>query len=431
MRMSSGSEMSEKVRRHESGLARRTSCPGVLAWLVLSLAAVHAAGAPGSWSQWRGPNRDGTTTAFAAPASWPPALAERWRTKVGLGHASPVIEGGRVYVHARQGDREVVTALDLETGRQVWSDAYEAPYRINPAAAAHGPGPKSTPAATGGALFTFGISGILTAYDTATGKVRWRTRPVQDQPVFGTATSPLVDGAHVIVHVGGQESGALTAFDAATGEVRWRWTGGAPAYASPVIATFGGVRQLVTQSRTHVVGVAAADGRLLWEIPFTTPYDQNAVTPLVLGDTVIYSGLSGGTTAVRPRREGQRWTVAPVWKNDEVALYMTSPVAQGTTLFGLSHRNRGQFFALDAETGKTLWTTRGREADNAALVAIGGAILALTTNSELIVLRPSATAFEEVRRYDVAPTPTWAHPALDGRRIVVKDQDSVIAWDVR
>jgi outer membrane protein assembly factor BamB len=150
-----------------------------------------------------------------------------------------------------------------------------------------------------------------------------------------------------------------------------------------------------------------------------------------MDDTLIYSGLASGTTAVRPVRDGERWRVEPAWKNEDVSLYMASPIADGSTIFGLSHRNRGQFFALDAKTGKTLWTTKGREADNAALVKAGGAILALTTNSELVVLRPSAAAFEEIRRYDVATTPTWAHPALEGRRILVKDVDSVIAWDVR
>jgi outer membrane protein assembly factor BamB len=420
--------------RHHPG-ALRGSCvrlAAVLGVVLLALADSHAtAPRTDSWSQWRGPNRDGTTRAFQAPASWPQTLTQAWTATVGVGHASPVIGGGRVFVHSRQDDREVVTAFDLATGRQAWTDAYDAPYRVNPAAAGHGPGPKSTPVVTEGTLYSLGISGILTAYDAVNGTVRWRRRPVPDQPEFGTATSPLVDDTHVIVHVGGSEAGALTAFDARTGEPRWRWEGDAPAYASPVVATFGGVRQLVTQSRSHVVSVAAADGRLLWQIPFTTPYAQNAVTPLVLGDLLVFSGLSGGTTAVRPVREGPRWTVGTVWRNDDVSLYMSSPVAAGGAIFGLSHRNRGQFFALDAGTGRTLWTTRGREADNASLIDVGGTLLALTTNAELIVLRPSTVAFEEIRRYDVAPSPTWAHPALDGRRIVVKDQDSVVAWDVR
>lgn len=410
-------------------LAASASLAGASASLV-GASAPLAAAAPASWPQWRGPARDGTAPGFAAPERWPAALARRWSVPVGLGHASPVVAGNRVFVHAREGEREVVLALESASGKVAWRDAYDAPYQMNSAATAHGPGPKSTPVVSGNRLVTFGISGILSCYDTNSGKLLWRKRPVQDQPTFGTAMSPIVEGSHVIAHVGGHDAGALTAFDLATGEARWKWTGGAPAYASPVIATFSGVRQLVTQSRTHVIGVSVADGRLLWEIPFTTSYDQNSITPLVIGDLVVYSGLSKGIEAVRPQLRGGAWTAEPAWRNADVPFYMSTPIVDGTTLYGLSHRNRGQFVALDARTGQTLWTTKGREADNAALVRTGGVLVALTTNSELIVFKPSTTAFEEVRRYDVADSPTWAHPALAGTQIIVKDERSVTAWDV-
>ena len=108
------------------------------------------------------------------------------------------------------------------------------------------------------------------------------------------------------MHVGGTESGALTALDLETGRSRWQWTGDGPAYASPIVATFSRVRQIVTQSRTHVVGVSASDGQLLWRIPFTTDYDQNAVTPVVAQDLLVYSGLARGTHAVRPVLRGLR-----------------------------------------------------------------------------------------------------------------------------
>jgi outer membrane protein assembly factor BamB len=413
------------------------SCGSVMSFRTTALIAAlviittHAAEPPrGSWPEWRGPNRDGTTTAFTPPVEWPAALARQWSVRVGAGHASPVIADGRVFVHARSGEQEVVVSLDAETGKELWRDAYDAPYRVNPAAAAHGPGPKSTPVVSGGRLITFGISGILSCYDASTGARRWRKQPVNDQPVYGTGMSPLVDGRSVVVHVGGHESGALTAFDLTTGDARWRWTGGAPAYASPILTTLFNVRQIVTQSRTHVVGVSAADGRLLWEIPFTTDYDQSAVTAVAFDDLIIYSGLAKGIHAVRPVVRGSSWRVEPVWDNEAVSMYMSSPVLDRGTLFGLSHRNRGQFFALDPRTGRTLWMTRGREAENAALVMTGGVGLTLTTNSELIVWKPGTAGFQEIRRYDVADTPTWAHPAVVGRQIVVKDADSVIAWSV-
>ena len=109
-------------------------------------------------------------------------------------------------------------------------------------------------------------------------------------------------------------------------------------------------------------------------------------------------------------------------------MYMSSPAASGSTIFGLSNKNRGQFFAIDAASGKTLWVGKPREADNASIVRAGNYLLLATTNSELIVAKPSITAFEEVKRYTIADSATWAHPAYAGRNIVVKDVDKLIVW---
>ena len=385
-----------------------------------------AQSAPG-WSQWRGPRRDGAM-AVALPAAWPATLTKRWEIAVGAGHSSPVVAGDRVIVHARQGDREITRAIALSTGKELWRNDYAAPFTVNSAARAHSAGPKSTPAVAAGRVFTLGIGGILSALDLSTGKVLWRTPAPAALPDYGTAMSPLVDGPLVIAHMGGGRNGALTAFDAASGATRWKWAGDGPAYASPVIATIGGTRHLITQTRKSLVSLNAATGALLWQTPFSTAFDQSSVTPVVRGDLLIYSGLDQGVTAVRLARKGNQWTAAPAWKNDQVSMYMSSPVVQGATLYGLSHRARGQFFSLDLATGKTLWMTQGREGENASLIAAGSLLLLSTTNAELIVARANPAKFEEVRRYTVAASPVWAHTALAPRTLLVKDADKLIAW---
>jgi outer membrane protein assembly factor BamB len=400
---------------------------GVVA-LVLAAQVGLSAQAP-AWPQWRGPARDGIAT-FEAPRIWPAALTRVWQRAVGVGHASPVIADGRVVVHTREGTREVVRALDLETGTPLWEEAYEAPYEVNPAAAQHGPGPKSTPAVSGGRVFTLGIGGILSALDVRSGKVLWRTPAVRTLPLYGTATSPLVDGDRVIAFMGGHDQGALTAFDVASGAVRWRWAGDGPGYASPVVAEFGGVRQIVTQSQRRLVGIAADDGALLWQVALRTNFDQNSVTPLAVDGVIVSSGLENPTVAYRVTRTASGWQAEEVWRNEQVSMYMSSPAATATAIVGLSHRNRGQFVALDPATGKTLWSTRGREADNASIVRAGEWLLLSTTNSELIIARAHPDRLEEVKRYTVADSATWAQPAVAGRIIVVKDIDHVIVWKV-
>jgi outer membrane protein assembly factor BamB len=401
----------------------------VIPFFLLLAAASLGAQQPREWSQWRGPQRDGVT-ALTVPAAWPQTLTRRWDMSVGSGHSSPVIVGNRVIVHTRQDDREVTRAVDITTGKEIWRNDYAAPYTMNPAARGHGPGPKSTPLVANGRVYTFGISGILSALDVVSGKLVWRTDAPPAPPEFGTAMSPVADGPMVIAHIGAHDRGALTAFDGASGKVRWRWTGDGPAYASPVVGDIGGTRQLVTQTENAVIGIDVNSGSLLWRIPFRTNFDQNSITPLVIKDMVIYSGLESGTTAVRVVRKGTAWAVEPVWKNDQVSMYMSSPVAIGNTLYGLSHRNRGQFFAIDLATGRTVWTTAGREGDNASIMASGQMLLLSTTEGELIVARAGTAKFEEVKRYRIADSAVWAHPAASGTTIIVKDVDKLICWSV-
>jgi outer membrane protein assembly factor BamB len=381
------------------------------------------------WPQWRGPNRDGIVASFTEPKAWPDKLKTIWKVPVGLGHSSPVVVGRRVYLHSRQGENEVVSCFDLDTGKLLWKDSYPTPYTMNPAAAGHGKGPKSTPVVSNNKLFTFGISGILSCYDTATGKVRWRKEFSKQfkatSPYFGAATSPLVYSGLVIVHVGGHDSGALIAFDAETGDVKWSWSGDGPGYASPTVFESGGASQIVTQTQKSIAGFAAATGELLWRIPFETEYVQNIVTPVAYKQTLILSGLDKGTMAIRVIKRGGTWETERVWHNPDVSMYMNSPVLSGDYLVGLSHKRKGQFFCLDARTGQTLWTTNGREGDNAAILAAGRLLLLLTDGAELTVARSDPKKFEVLKKYSVADSPTWAHPVVVGNRVLIKDASSL------
>lgn len=400
---------------------------------VAALAACALVLGAADWPQWRGPDRTARAGAVL-PEQLPSQLTKVWSLEVGEGHSSPVVAGDRVYQHARQGDDEVVLALDLASGRELWRSTFPTAYQMNPAAIPHGKGPKSTPVIAGSRLCTLGIAGALTCFDRESGKVLWRHtfegRFPTTAPEFGTAMSPLVRDDLLIAHVGGVEQGQLAAFHLDSGEVAWSWDGEGPGYASPVIATFGdGPPQLLTQSRAHLVGVDARNGKLLWRVPFETPYVQNIVTPVVHGELAIFSGLTKGTVALRPKRGADgTWSVEEAWRNGEISQYMTSPILAGSVLFGLSPLKRGQLFALDATTGKTLWTSEGRIGENASLVLAGERLLVTTTDGVLFVGRASRAAWQPEARYEVAPSAVWAHTALLGNRVLVKDRTALTLW---
>jgi outer membrane protein assembly factor BamB len=397
--------------------------------LASLLAQALLAQAATDWPQWRGPNRDGSLAGFVAPSSWPASLKEQWKVAVGVGHSSPLLVDGRVYVFARQGEEEVLRALDAATGKEIWRSGQPIAYEMHPAARGHGKGPKSTPVYSQGRIYTFGITGVLSCHEAQTGKLRWRKEFSKEypntSPLYGTAMSPVVTDGLVIAHVGGHDRGALTAFDAETGAVRWAYTADGPAYASPIVLTLLGTRQVVTFTQKELVGVATANGNLLWKLPAKSAYDTNAVTPIAYKDMLIFSREDQGITAVRLVRQGGQLAPQEVWNNRENELYMNSPVLQGNLLFGMSVRRKGQFFAIDADTGKTLWQSAGRMGENVALLNAGQVLLLLTNEAKLIVLSTTAKEYKPLAEYTVAQSETWAHPLVIGSRILVKDETSL------
>ena len=344
-------------------------------------------------------------SSFDIPKTWPAKLTPVWSIEVGLGHASPIVVGDRVWLFAREGGDEVLASYELATGRAASLAGYPAPYGMNSAAREHGPGPKSTPVSAEGMVVTLGISGILSGHSAADGSRSWQRR-FDDvfrstSPTYGTAVSPLVEDGRVVAHVGGSGDGALGAFDLATGETIWMWRGDGPGYASPILAEVDGVRQVITQSELHVIGIDFETGSELWKIPLKTPYSQNSVTPVIAGDRRYYSGLDQGLHSVLLSRTSEGWRTEPIWSLRDVSLYMSSPVLDDGVLFGLSHLRKGQLFALDAATGKVTWKSPGRQAENAAVLWVGGAWLVLTDAGELEVLERQGDRFvtrRELRR---------------------------------
>ena len=377
------------------------------------------------WPQWRGPNRDGKVSGFKAPSQWPSELTQKWKKTVGQGDATPALVGDKLYVFTRQGDEEVTLCLDASSGDEIWKDKYAA-QAVTGAAARH-PGPRSSPTVANGKVLTIGVGGVLSCLDASAGKVLWRKDPFPKVvPKFFTSTSPIVVDGMAIAHLGGQGNGAIIAYDLATGNEKWRWSEEGPEYASPALLTVAGTKQIVTLTEKKVVGIGTADGKLLWDLPFVpVRRSYNSATPIVDGQTVIYTGAGRGTKAVKIGKQGNAFITKELWSNPDLAPQFNTPVLKDGFLFGLS--NSGNLYCINAENGQTAWkdeTQRDRSGFT-AIVDAGSCLLALPSSSELIVYKPSKNQYEELAKIKVADTPTYAHPVIAGSRIFIKDQDSV------
>jgi len=381
------------------------------------------------WPQWRGPNRDGSLNGFIAPKSWPKELKQVWKTPIGSGYSSPVTAQGRVYTHTLQNEREVVSCIDLNSGKILWSKDYPASYTSNQYATSMDKGPRATPLLHAGKLFTLGATTILSCFDAKTGEMKWR-KDYSAQTDFsklftGAGMSPVIEGGNLIVHVGDDRKGWLIAFDAETGNEKWKLEGDGPGYASPIVVELEGTRQIVTLTDKSAIGVEASSGKLLWSMPFPDEWIENIVTPLVYKKTLILSGVRKSTMAIRVIKNGDNWTTERVWENKDLPMYMSSPVLSGDHLFGFSNRRSGQFFCLDANTGAMLWQTEGRDGKNATLLTAGELLILLTDEGKLTIAKNNPKTFEPVVQYSVGESPTWAHPIFLGKNILIKDNSSL------
>ena len=392
---------------------------------VVLICASQASGQ--DWPQWRGADRDGKVTGFTAPGTWPKALKKVWQARVGQGDATPALAGKQLFVFTRQGSDEVTQCLDADSGKQLWRVRYAAQAVSGPAK--RHPGPRSSVAAAGGKVVTVGVAGVVSCLDAATGKLVWRKDPLPKMaPAYFTASSPIIIDQMVVAHVGGKAKGAVIAYSLADGSEKWRRGDAPPQYASPVLMTAGGTKQLVVVTETGLIGVAGGDGKLLWKIPIAPSRPAvNSTTPIVDGQTVIFSDPKRGLVAVKIDKQGGVFTVKDLWANAKSATMFNTPVLKDGLLFGLSKRKN--LFCIDARTGKTAWTDEASSGRGfGAVLDVGSAILALPDSSELIAFKPSAIGYAELARIKVADSATYAHPVIAGNRIFVKDEKAVTLW---
>ena len=393
--------------------------------LLLLFLATTAANAQ-EWTQWRGPARDGSVSSKNTPAAWPEALKRTWRVEIGEGYSSPVVAGGHVFVHGRRDPEEIVESINLADGKVLWQQKYQAEFKKNQYAVEMAKGPNATPLVAGNRLFTLGVTGLLNAWDTATGKQLWSrdfSKSIDTSKLFcGTAASPLIVDGRLVVQVGSDiHGGQILGLNPATGATEWEWRGLGPGYASPVVVDVGGSSQIVALTEGSIVGLEGKSGKELWTVPFPDEWHENVSTPLWTGAQLIVSGTRQGTHAYTLAQTGGKWQATEVWKNPDIAMYLSSPVFGDGLIYGHSSKKKGQFFAIDAKTGAVRWTTEGREGEHASLLLTPQNVIFLTNGADLIVAKRNTPAFAVERRYEVAEGSTFAMPVLLGENILVRD----------
>ncbi len=377
------------------------------------------------WPGFRGPERDGIVRGAHIETDWSQsAPVELWRRPVGPGWSSFAVHGNLIYTQEQRGDEEFVSSYHLTTGAPVWSHRDAARFWESNA----GAGPRGTPTLSNGRVYTFGATGILNALDARDGSVVWSRNAASDTgkkvPDWGFASSPLVAGDMVIIAT----AGVLAAYDLTTGNPRWIGPKGGWGYSSPHFATVDGVAQIVLLNGAGAIGVAPADGALLWKYDWR---GDGIVQPAVIaaGDVLIGSG-SGLSSGVGIRRIAVAhgpagWSAQERWTSNGLKPYFNDFVVHKGYAFGFD----GSIIAcIDLEDGKRKWKGGRYGHGQMILLPDQELLLVLSEEGELALVEAAAAHFRELARFPAIEGKTWNHPVLVGDVLLVRNSQEMAAF---
>jgi outer membrane protein assembly factor BamB len=379
---------------------------------------------PAEWPGFRGPNRDGVVRELRINTDWAAAPpVEMWRRPIGPGWSSFSVRGDVLYTQEQRGQDEIVSAYRVSTGEPVWR--HRDPIRFYESNG--GAGPRATPTIHGDRVYAHGATGMLNALHANTGKLIWATNTSADAkrevPMWGISSSPLVVDDLVIVSV----YGTLTAYDRATGQLRWVGPVHGGAYSSPHLVTIDGVTQVVILSAPGAVSVNPADGKLLWEHRWEGgAIVQPAIT--TEGDILI-NGMAAtggvGTRRLVIKHAGTEWTAEERWTTNGLKPYFNDLVVHEGHAYGF---DGAILSSIDLADGKRKWKGGRYGNGQMLLLAEQDLLLVLSEDGELALVSATPDQYKEIARMPALNAKTWNHPVIVGNVLLIRNGEEMAAF---
>jgi len=390
---------------------------------VTTFAVQELTGSTNSFPQFLGPERNGVLFGPKLDSNWtahPPKLL--WRQKVGAAWSGFSVVGNVCVTQEQRGGEECVVAYELATGKQLWLHADKAHYNT----AIAGEGPRATPTISSNRVFTSGSTGILNCFDLATGRLVWTRNVVADSggkiPEWGFASSPLLVDGMAIVHGGEGAKFSLFAFRTEDGQPVWSAGEFQPSYASPSLATLAGVSQVLAFNHRRLSAHDLATGTVLWERPWGSGNAVCSSPVLVSSNRVLFSsGYGYGAELIEISKDtAGKLSAERLWKSPRMKAKFAHLFVRDGYLYGLDD---GVFACVDLKDGSQRWK-EGRYGHGQGLL-VNDLYLLMAESGELVLLRPTPEAPNELARFRVFSTKTWNPIALAGELLLVRnDQEA-------
>ena len=383
------------------------------------------------WPQWRGPDRNGLSKESGLlqqwPASGPPLV---WSiSSLGAGYGSLAIKDDRIFVQGSNGRQSIVYVLNRADGKGIWSKA------LGPAGNNdRGPGPRGTPTVDGDRVYVLTENGDLACLKTLDGSAVWQRNILKD---FGgrnidweISESPLVDGNHVIVTPGGRGAG-MVALDKLTGATVWtsKDLSDEAGYSSAVVGDVQGVRTLMTLTAEAGVGVRASDGKLMWRYRQVANRTANITTPIFSDNKVFYTSAydTGGALLGLTAQNGEV-KAQEIYFTREMQNHHGGVLLVNGYLYGF---NNSILTCLEFSTGKMMW--RNRSVGKGSLTYADGHLYIESEDNVVGLAEASPTGYREKGRFRIPDQglPSWAHPVVAGGRLYIRNQRTLVEYDIR
>ena len=394
---------------------------------------------PGFWPQWRGPNRDNVSTESGLLKEWPedgPPLL--WQAEgLGEGIASVAIAGGRVVTLGYRDEQEFVTAVSAETGEQLWMKSIGPAVKESPLMRWLG---QRTPTLDGDRVYALRSDGDLVCLHVDDGRELWRKSYRNEfgkiRRYWGICDYPLVDGDKLICTPGGTKA-TIVALDKYRGGVIWKTKVGENElrnYAAMVATEGGGIRQYITYLKKRLVGVAAEDGRVLWQYEGGRHSTAHSVSPIARGDSILaYGGYGGGRVMLKLAAEGDGVELKEVYSHGgSLDAFQDSTLWIGDQVHALAARN--VLIRFDALDGKkhTLYKRLGR--GSMSMTYADGRLFLRDSTGTMRLIEPTKDDYVEKGQFTIPDHESAigaTNPVVAGGRLWLRDDNRLFCYDVR
>jgi outer membrane protein assembly factor BamB len=404
----------------------------VVVWVFVS--GIVFAATP-QWGQWAGPNRNFQVAWRPIAEMWPqsgPRVV--WKRPLPFGSSSVVVDGKRLYTMYRDGDNEVVVALEAATGRTIWEYKYPAVF-LKGMNMNTGPGPHATALVVDDGLYTAGVTGKFHCLDKKTGKVLWTRGLIEEMGgtvmLRGYSNSPLRYRDTVIVMVGGKGH-TIAALDLKTGATRWQGGDFANSQSSPVLINVDGEEQVACVVEKAVAGFDPASGRLLWSHPHENRGGDITSTLIWGADNLLFfsGAYQGGSRTLQLSRPNGSTVVKELWFHSQLRVHHSNVMRIGDYVYGSNGDFAGvTYVCLNIRTGQIMWRERSMPRANALLV--GDRAILLDEEGVLHLAKLSPDGLKVICSFQVLENLSWTPPSIAGTRLYVRDRKSIAAIELK